>query len=137
MEFVESIDVDILNNGTYSKGRFDLFEEFLNCKIILDMEGRILESGSTDYFDALQQIRRILDSEKTFIQCNGARIDVYPSSMSRDMSQGLVAFILHMGQHGSMNDKVHVFDPSDVICDKTVEEQCSYHTKWLDSLVGA
>jgi hypothetical protein len=90
----------------------------------------------TDLFDCLTQLRsQYLEKQGYLILCNGARIDTYPSRMSRQMGGGRKAYITRMGFQAKMNDLVDIFDPVDdpnII--STVSEQIEFHEKWLKSL---
>ncbi|MDE9430161.1 hypothetical protein KKJ06_21445 [Xenorhabdus bovienii] len=66
--------------------------------------------------------------------CKGAKINVFPSAMSRDMSDGIVAYENTLGQYASSEDTVHIFDFDDKDVDVTPKEQREFHFKWIESL---
>lgn len=49
--------------------------------------------------------------------CKGAKRNVYPSSMCRDMSGGLIAYEFHEGKHATSEDIVPIFnfDDEDIV----------------------
>lgn len=59
-----------------------------------------------DYFYALRDLRIDLEKTGMFLACKGVLIDVYPSGMSADMSNGLVAYCIN----GDLMVQVNIFD---------------------------
>ena len=64
----------VLNNVTTANHR---------AQITLNYNQTSLTKTADDFFDALRQIRLELETQNAMILCNGARIDAYPSGMSR------------------------------------------------------
>ncbi len=89
-----------------------------------------------DLFDCLTELRlQNLEKRGSLILCNGARFDVYPSRMSRQMSGGRKAYIMRIGQPSRRTDLVDIFDPvEDFSSVATVAEQKDFYKKWLNSL---
>jgi hypothetical protein len=96
-----------------------------------DVTGPIRVSGS-DLFDALDAVRRSFERKGYFLCCNGARIDAYPSAMSRDMGMGLKVYISEMGKPGG--ELVETLDPAPFDRISTVDDQKSWHREWFESL---
>ncbi len=59
-----------------------------------------------DYFYALRNLRIDLEKEGYFLACKGNLTSVYPSGMSADMSNGLIAYQYENGELL----KVNIFD---------------------------
>ncbi|MBC8954576.1 hypothetical protein [Xenorhabdus sp. PB62.4] len=102
------------------------------CLRIFHNNNQLAESNDTDYFSCLIDLRNQL-KDIVFL-CKGAKINVYPSAMSRDMSDGIVAYENTLGQHASSEDTVHIFYFEDKDVDVTPEEQREFHFKWIESL---
>ncbi|NHK27686.1 hypothetical protein FF098_007215 [Parvularcula flava] len=87
-----------------------------------------------DYFAAFQSIR--IDTAPLGIKflCQGARKNVYPTGMARDMGLGLSAYQLELGKKADKSKLVRIFDaaPSSEI--DTVENQDDFWRQWLASL---
>ena len=85
-----------------------------------------------DLYDCLGQI--LLARPDINFLCKGARRDVRPSSMSSQMSSGLVAYQHRLGVRASRNDIVRIFDydDTDIVNDPKVQEDFFY--RWLSSL---
>lgn len=98
--------------------------------------GLIADSDGADLFDALAGLRNKLAEQNMLIVCYGARRNVYPSSMSRSMGAGVMAYQLSLGKQARRTDMVNIFDKCDDSEIVTPEEQKAFYTLWLDSLKG-
>ena len=85
-----------------------------------------------DYFEALQNLRKRLERKDIELLCLGARKDVWPSAMSRDMGKGVKAYVCQIGKPS--NDLVDIFEVDEHMEYSSVEEQVEYHKKWFESL---
>ncbi len=99
----------------------------LNSEVQYEIEG-------TDLFDCLAKLRENLDKRHLMLLCNGSRVDVYPSSMMRQMSGGRIAYIHRLGKHCTNEDVVDIFDFAEANMIGTVQEQKSYYRQWFNSL---
>jgi len=86
---------------------------------------------ASDVFECLCRIRVPLDHEGVRLCCNGARRDVWPSGMARDMGGGFRAYVLEIGRRASREDLVDIFDPAPIESIATVDEQRRFSEKWL------
>jgi len=121
--FIKDMNIICLGDFTYENSHL-LLE--------LDYHDKRYEATGTA-FDCLAKIRTLI--YPLIPQCMGAAIDVYPSGMSRDMAQGLVAYQTVFGKPSSRFANIGIFDVADINKLATVEEQEKYHLDWLDSLV--
>lgn len=87
-----------------------------------------------DLFECLVGLRLALEEIGAKILCAGARRDVYPSGMSRQMAGGRIAYKLRIAEPGT--DRVDIFEA--VGCDDvaTVEEQREYYKTWQESILS-
>ena len=90
---------------------------------------------SSDLFNCLVMLReQYLEKKNLMVQCNGARRDVYPSRMSRQMSGGLKAYRLRLGQPAERSQLLDIFDSVEDLSNiATVKEQKEFYQKWLSS----
>ncbi len=95
------------------------------------LDARVYEND--DQFEALKDLRRDLAGEGLAVLCAGARRDVFPSAMSREMSGGRKAYVCRMGSRGSADDLVDIFDPAPSDLIGSVEEQAEFHAGWFRS----
>lgn len=103
------------------------------CKInIICPDKSIIEIEGDDLFECLINLR--IQFKQLKFLCNGSRKDVYPSRMSRQMSGGLMAYTLKIGQPTLIEDLVNIFDFAEAEKIVSPEEQEEFYKKWLDSL---
>lgn len=69
----------------------------------------------------------------TFL-CKGAKINVKPSRMASQMSAGLVAYEMTLGQQATNDDIVHLVDYEEENLTNDPQEQIDFFRKWLVSL---
>lgn len=88
------------------------------------------EAISGDVFSCFCEIRNHF-SDVVFM-CKGAKRNVYPSSMCRDMSGGLIAYEFHEGKHATSKDIVPIFkfDDEDLV---SPAEQKQHFLFWAQS----
>ena len=86
---------------------------------------------ASDVFECLCRVRTQLDREGIRLCCNGARLNVWPSGMARDMGGGLKAYVLQVGRRASIDDLVDIFDSAPIEDIATVAEQRRFTEKWL------
>jgi hypothetical protein len=86
-------------------------------------DGETVEIEGTDLFQALQLLRGRLEPRGMRVCCQGARPDVLPSGMARQMGGGRRAYRLVPGGPVGLDALVDIFDVAD--CDDvvTVDEQ--------------
>ena len=111
----------------------DVTTDDYRAQITLSDNQMSITKTADDFFEALRQIRLELETQNAMILCNGARIDAYPSGMSRQMSLGLIVYLNQMGQPAKQ--KAAIFDKADADWVASVAEQDKYHRDWLASLL--
>ncbi len=87
-----------------------------------------------DLFEALSMIRLEAEKYGYLILCNGARIDAYPSRMSRQMGEGGKLYVFKIGMPAQREDMVNMFEPSEFQQVGTVAAQRAAYDLWLRSL---
>ena len=98
-----------------------------------DYRDKTVESSSTDFFQALCDIRTLLARDGLIPFCYGASLNVFPSGMARDMGQGLKAYRLAEGRHARMTDLVEIFAEGPDVIPASVEAQEQFYRDWLAS----
>ena len=96
------------------------------------LQGREFVNG--DIFDAFISLRTALETIGVQVLCAGARPNVFPSGMSRDMGGGRKAYITRLGSPALRADLVDIFDYSDAQSVGSVSDQQAFHEKWAASL---
>jgi hypothetical protein len=85
-----------------------------------------------DLFEGLIAFREELEKIGARLLCAGARPEVYPSGMSRNMGGGRKAYIHPLG--ASATEMVDIFDFAPPESVGTVAEQRAFRDRWIQSL---
>ena len=101
------------------------------CHIVFRYRNRVIEESASDYFEALCQVRKRLEEEKLIPFCYGASLNVCPSGMGRDMSAGMKAYRLTIGEPAK--NLVTIFEEGADVIPATVTRQKEYFNEWLAS----
>lgn len=133
----ESKDINVqLADGTLTKALI-VISELTPCR--LDFECSEWERQrfcADDLHGAFVDLRSWLDGLGVKLLCNGARVDVTPSGMSRGMSGGRKAYIIRLGKPSLSSDLVDVFEYAEPEKIGTVQQQKEFYKKWVSSLRG-
>ncbi len=124
-------EISILIGGKFEIAVLDYDPQKSTMKVTL-------ESGWTKYlsgfyiYDCLGKI--IMHRPDIKFLCKGAKLNVRPSSMSSQMSSGVVAYEHKLGVRASRKDLVNIFqyDDQDIINDPQL--QTDFFHRWLKSL---
>jgi hypothetical protein len=84
-----------------------------------------------DQFECLLLARVELEPQGFRFLVNGARRNVWPSGMARDMGGGRKAYVLVLGQPGRP-ELVDIFETADESQIALVQEQRDFFQTWLD-----
>jgi hypothetical protein len=126
--------IEIYHRGAIKVIDLSIFRIDENDMITISMniEGENYSYTSNNYFDAFCDARN--DQEKNDITfcCNGARMNVYPSRMSLQMSLGRKAYEFELGLPAKKI--VDIFDKCDIETIVNVSEQREFYQIWIDSL---
>ena len=85
-----------------------------------------------DLFDCLTAVREFLAHHDIYPLCAGARVDAYPSRMSRQMSGGRKVYLMEMGKPAEL--LADIFDAAPAEKVGSVTAQREYFQQWLKSL---
>lgn len=84
-------------------------------------QGPVAEHTGDDLFHCLHGLRQALEADGLLLCCQGARPDVFPSGMDRQMGEARHAHVL--GLEAGQEESVDIFAPADVGLVGTIEEQ--------------
>jgi len=128
-------NIKILNHGMMEDALI-VYSEVEPWEVTLEADDNIkLSAISDDLFNALIDVRLKCSEYDINLLCNGARKDVFPSSMSKSMGGGLFAYKLTLGKQAKRSDVVNIFEPTNehnLIA--TPDEQRAFYKEWLASL---
>lgn len=82
-------------------------------------------------FDCFVKLRKEYPDVKFL--CKGAKINVFPSRMSSQMS-GMTAYEMTLGCPALNKDKVDIFDYDDADIADNYEQQLNFYKSWIDSI---
>ena len=85
-----------------------------------------------DMYVCLAKIRA--DFPHIIFLCKGAKLNVKPSRMASQMSAGLVAYEMTLGQQATNENIVHLFDYEEENLTNNPQEQTDFFKEWLASL---
>lgn len=104
-----------------------------NCRLTCTVRGETHYADASDFFSALQRIRkRTLEPKGLIPLCYGASLKVWPSAMSRDMGGGLKAYKIETGLPAT--ELVGIFEVGPDIIPASVEMQDEFSRDWIESL---
>lgn len=125
--------INILISGKKSEVILILSHNKQKCLInAVFPNGENFNAESSDYFSALVYIRNKYPNY--IFLCKGAKKNVYPSGMSRDMSEGVIAYELTLGKRAELKDTVNIFDYDNNHVDCTPQQQQEFFNQWLISI---
>jgi hypothetical protein len=94
----------------------------------------LLEFEADDLFKAFVLLRERLEKTGCRLLCNGARVDVVTSGMSRQMGGGRKAYIVSLGSPARRKNIVDIFDYAEPNLIGSVDQQKQFYSEWVSSL---
>ena len=124
-------EVSILIGEKFEIALLDYDPQKSTMKVTLESGWEKYLSG-LDIYDCLGKI--IMHRPDIKFLCKGAKLNVRPSSMSSQMSCGIMAYEHKLGIRASRKDLVNIFqyDDQDIINDPQM--QTDFFHRWLESL---
>ena len=129
----------------------------IKCEISIQIEGCI-EPAMIEVHRTTAELRLIIGNTKSKIYeshdcfqsfgllradypnikflCKGAKRNVYPSTMSSQMSAGLVAYEVIMGKPTDTENIVRIFDYEDTDITNDINLQREFYYDWYESVTG-
>ncbi|MFJ4249321.1 hypothetical protein C2E19_10435 [Pseudomonas sp. DTU12.3] len=128
---IKSIEIKFLTPNGLETAIIDI--DSRNTILIFTRKNGLTKSyTSYNLYGCLGELR--LDFPEFTFLCKGAKINVHPSSMSSQMSNGLVAYELQMGKNGE--DIVRIFDYDDCNLTNDIKIQKAFYLAWANSLAN-
>jgi hypothetical protein len=126
---MKSIEIAIINNSLREMATIEYDGSIPSLSIIFS-NGAKRTYTDTDIFICFGLLRKEF-SDITFL-CKGSKINVYPSAMASQMSSGIVAYEVKMGDPEAK--LVRIFDYEENELTNDVNEQILYRNKWAKSI---
>ena len=115
-----------------------VFELNDNCgdavALTLTFSGQSQTAKASSYFEALSQVRLLLEKDEQYPICWGSCESVYPSPMQLDMGNGRLAYKMALGCQAKTKDIVDIFNVDDICVPVTVAKQAQFHENWVQSI---
>jgi hypothetical protein len=127
------IEITTDTQGTINKVVIECDRRIRTLTLVLESGLRKTYSGS-DLYVCFGMLRA--DYPETKFLCKGAKLNVHPSSMSSQMSAGVVAYELQLGKPAGPDDLVNIFDYEVADITNDIEQQRDFYKRWLESFVG-
>jgi hypothetical protein len=99
---------------------------------LMESEENVTCFRETDLYKAMQALRKHLEAKGGQLLCAGARPDVVPSGMSRDMGGGRKAYVIQLGKQAT--EFVDIFAYAEPAAVGTVQQQREFVEAWWASL---
>lgn len=128
---MKPIEISIINHGILEKATIKCDRKRNSLTFIMQC-GHRADYTASDLYVCFGMLRAEF-SEIEFL-CKGAKLNVHPSRMSSQMSNGLAAYELTPGQPSEQEDLVRIFDYEDQNLTNNIEDQKNYYKNWIASL---
>ncbi|MBN9551946.1 MAG: hypothetical protein J0H31_24580 [Alphaproteobacteria bacterium] len=120
--------------GDDEQALFTLHHAGAKCRLTCSYRDTVIEAEEDDYFEALFQIRLRLELDGLLPFCYGASARVYPEGTVVEMSRGLIACKVKMGQTPKETDLVNIFAEGHDVVPAFPRMQQECRDAWLASL---
>lgn len=122
-------EISIINNGLCEQATITYDRN--KCTLAISFSSGVEKTYTDlDIYRCFGLLRR----EFSHIQflCKGSKINVYPSAMASQMSCGVVAYELTLGE--SEGELVRIFDHEENNLTNDIEDQVKFRKRWAASL---
>ncbi|MCM2381271.1 hypothetical protein [Pseudomonas marginalis] len=126
---MKKIDITIIKNAQRETATLELDRAHSTLSIVF-ADGIKKIYSDIDIYTCFGLLRREF-SETTFL-CKGSKVNVYPSAMASQMSSGLVAYEVTIGEPDA--ELVRIFDYEENNLTNDINDQIAYRRKWAESL---
>ncbi|KAA0978831.1 MULTISPECIES: hypothetical protein [unclassified Pseudomonas] len=125
------IEISINTHGVTKKATIECDRQKRTLTFIMENGLRRTYTGH-DLYACLGLLRA--DFPEVKFLCKGAKLNVYPSRMSSQMSGGVVAYELQMGKPAENEDVVNIFDFEENDITHDIQQQRDFYNHWITSL---
>jgi hypothetical protein len=126
------IEISINTHGVTKKATIECDRQKRTLTFIMENGSRRTYTGH-DLYACLGLLRA--DFPEVKFLCKGAKLNVYPSRMSSQMSAGIVAYELYMGKPAEQEDIVNIFDYEENDITQDIQQQTDFYKRWIESLI--
>jgi len=127
---VDNVNIFIVRNGRRELAELRCNSEALTITLSLQ-DGYVKTYTGNDFYECLGHIRE--DHCDVVFLCKGSKINVHPSTMSSQMTQGVKAYELTLGKHALRTDLVSIFDYEENNLTNDPKLQRDFFMRWVES----
>ncbi|MCU1762193.1 hypothetical protein NTD84_21040 [Pseudomonas sp. 14P_8.1_Bac3] len=124
------IEIPTETRGVRDKAVIECDRRMLSLSLVMESGARKTYTAHDLYF-CLGLLRA--DFPETKFLCKGAKLNVYPSRMSSQMSSGLMAYELQLGKPAEPSDLVRIFDYEETGITTDIQQQRDFYKRWIES----
>ncbi|QAY85075.1 hypothetical protein [Pseudomonas arsenicoxydans] len=130
---MKAFEIATLSDGTTDS----TIIEYQREGALLSLRARCKPEKTYKAYDLFQCFGLLrADNSTTKFLCKGAKINVYTSSMSSQMSAGLVAYELQLGRPAELEGVVRIFDYEENDITNNIQLQQEFRKRWIESLAN-
>ncbi|MBI6912197.1 hypothetical protein [Pseudomonas palleroniana] len=126
---MKKLEISIIKNHLREKATIE-YERKTSSLSIIFLNGVKKTFIEIDIYTCFASLRKEF-SEIKFL-CKGSKINVYPSAMASQMSGGVVAYEVKIGDPSAVPVRIFDYEENDLTND--INEQVAYRTKWAKSI---
>ncbi|XVO85229.1 hypothetical protein ACQ9Y2_15790 [Pseudomonas palleroniana] len=126
---MKNLEISIIKNLLRETATIE-YERKTSTLSIVFSDGLKKTFTGTDIYTCFGTLRKEFSDIKFL--CKGSKINVYPSAMASQMSGGVVAYEVKIGDPDA--ELVRIFDYEENDLTNDINEQIAYRTKWAESL---
>lgn len=131
MRAMNSRKIQVIKNGVHETAEISYADDpvILSARFA---DGSSISRSGNNIFECFSQIRASLPN--IVFLCKGAKRNVYPSRMSSQMANGLLAYEFKLGEQALKKDIVNIFDHDEIDVVEDPKDQAEFYKTWLESL---
>ncbi|MFP3497943.1 hypothetical protein SB759_27345 [Pseudomonas sp. SIMBA_059] len=126
---MKTLEISIIRNSLRETAIIE-YERKTSTLSIVFPDGVKKTFTGTDIYTCFGTLRKAFSDIKFL--CKGSKINVYPSAMASQMSGGVVAYEVKIGDPDAQLVRIFDYEENDLTND--INEQIAYRTKWAESL---
>ncbi|WP_168415945.1 hypothetical protein [Erwinia amylovora] len=131
---LKKISLTCMSDGVVSDAEVHLISGVKCIMKVYIENNQQLNAEGEDFFECFKKIRRL--NKSIIYYCKGAKINVIPSRMTRQMSKGMSAYETNLGIPARKENLVNIFEYEKEGLASDPLEQDEYEAKWFSSLIN-
>ncbi|SEN68553.1 hypothetical protein SAMN04487857_1412 [Pseudomonas sp. ok272] len=130
MSAITVVDIIVGVDGNKQAAQLVCNSDQVTIEFVLSPDFRKIYNGA-DFFKCFGNVRE--DNPDVVFYCKGSKKNVHTSSMSSQMSLGLKAYELTLGEEPSQEDLIYIFDYDEGAFVNSYSAQREFYMRWVES----